>query len=137
MPDEKGTQWLYHLYMQTPVAIGIYTGREHIIEFANPRMCEIWGRTPGEVLNIPLFTALPEVSNQGFEEILAEVLHSGSPFTGNELPATLQRKGKLELAYFNILYEPLRDEQGQIYGIIQTATEVTALVTARKKGRTK
>lgn len=133
MPDSKEKHWLYHLYMQAPVAIGIYIGEEHIIEFANPKMCEVWGRTPEQVLNKPLFTALPEVGDQGFEEILAEVFRTGKPFTGNELPATLQRKGKLELAYFNILYEPLRDEKDNIYGIIQIANEVTGLVEARKK----
>ncbi|SDK44028.1 PAS domain S-box-containing protein [Catalinimonas alkaloidigena] len=119
--------------MQAPVAIGIYLGEQHVIQFANPRMCEIWGRSFQQVINTPLFKALPEVSGQGFEEILADVYHRGVPFTGDELPATLQRNGKLELAYFNILYDPLRNEQNEVYGVLQTAIEVTELVEARKK----
>lgn len=133
MPDLKGKQWLHHLYMQAPVAISIYTGKEYIIELANPKMCEIWGRRPEQVLNKPLFAALPEVSEQGFEEILADVFKTGKPFTGNELPATLERKGRLELTYFNVLYEPFRDENNNILGVIQVATEVTELVEARKQ----
>lgn len=128
----KESQWFHQLYMQAPVAIGIYVGKEHLIEMANPAMCEIWGRQYEQVIDRPLFEALPEVSKQGFEEILANVLQSGEPFSGNELPATLERNGKMNLCYFNILYKPLRDAEGNISGIIQTATEVTELVKARQ-----
>lgn len=133
MSDHKEMRWLHHVYMQAPVAIGIYIGEKHVVEFANPKMLSVWGRTAEQMLHTPLFEGLPEVSQQGFEEILAEVLHTGKPFSGNDLPATLHRSGKLDLAYFNIIYEPLRNDQGEIYGIIQTATEVTELVEARQK----
>jgi len=126
-------QQAYELYAHSPIAIGIYIGPELVVEFANSRMREIWGRTPEQVLNLPLFKAIPEVSGQGFEEILAEVLATGKHFSGTELPATLERNGKLELCYFNILYEPLRDGEERVYGIIQTAFEVTDLVVAKKK----
>lgn len=126
-------EWLQQLYMQAPVAIAIYIGEEHIIEFANPLMCRLWDRSADQVLDKPLFKALPEVSGQGYEEILANVLASGEPFTGNELPAALERNGKLELFYFNILYKPLRNIRNNIVGVIQVATEVTELVEARKK----
>ncbi|EMR03882.1 PAS domain-containing sensor histidine kinase [Cesiribacter andamanensis] len=119
--------------MQAPIAIGVYIGQEHVIEFANPMMCQLWGRRLEQVLNKPLFKALPEVGSQGFEEVLAQVLRTGEPFTGQDLPATLTRNGKLELCYFTILYQPLLDEKGRIRGIIQTATEVTQQVKARKE----
>jgi two-component system, sensor histidine kinase len=121
--------------MQAPLAIGIYSGQEHIIEFANPMMCQLWGRTQEQVLHKPLFKALPEVAKQGFEELLAEVLATGTPYTGNEVPATLLRGEKLELCYFNFLYKPLLDENGRVTGIIQTATEVTEHVKALKNAQ--
>lgn len=127
------TKWLHTLYQQAPVAIGIYIGPTHIIEFANSMMCEIWDRFPEQVLNKPLFEALPEVAEQGFEEILAEVLKTGEPFVGNELPAPLERNGTIGLYYFNILYKPLRNDAGRVTGIVQVATDVTELVEARKK----
>ncbi|MDF9795060.1 PAS domain S-box-containing protein [Catalinimonas alkaloidigena] len=128
----KESQWFHQLYMQAPVAIGIYVGQEHIIEMANPAMCELWGRQYEQVINKPLFKALPEVAEQGFEEILAKVLQTGEPFSGNELPATLERNRRMNLCYFNIIYKPLRDAEGNITGIIQTATEVTEIVKARQ-----
>lgn len=129
------TQWLQSLYRQAPVAIGIYLGPSHRIEFANPRLLEIWDRSLAQVQHIPLFVALPEVSGQGFEEILAKVLTTGEPFSGEELPASLHRNGTLELCYFNILYQPLRDDTGQIIGVTQVATEVTSLVKARQRAQ--
>ncbi len=132
-PSLEESQWLQHLYTQAPVAIGVYMGKEHNIEFANPKMCEIWGRTKEQVLNKPLFVALPEVSGQGFEEILAKVLASGEPFSGSEMPAPLERNGQIELCYFNILYQPLLSNEGEIIGVIQVANEVTNSVKARQK----
>lgn len=125
--------WLHELYDQAPVAIGIYHGEDHIIKLANPRMREIWGRSYEEVINKPLFEALPEVKSQGFEEIIAEVYSTGQPFEGSELPATLKRADKVEILYFNIKYNPLLDSRKNIIGIIQTATNVTDLVISRKK----
>jgi two-component system, sensor histidine kinase len=130
MPD---TKWLHSLYQQAPVAIAIYIGPSHLVKFANPRMCQIWDRSPEQVLHRPLFEALPEVAGQGFEPILARVLQTGEAFSGDELPATLQRSGRLAQCYFNILYQPLHDDAGTVIGVTQTATEVTQLVEARQR----
>ncbi|QHT68452.1 PAS domain-containing protein [Rhodocytophaga rosea] len=126
-------QLLLQSYAQAPVAIGIYLGKNYTIAFANPVMREIWGRNPEQVLDKPLFEALPEVAGQGFEEILEEVWKTGKSFSGNEMPAPLERNGRMELCYFNILYQPVREEAGEVIGIIQLASEVTTSVKARQK----
>ncbi len=131
--SDHNNHWLQELYQQVPVAIGVYMGKEHVIEFANLVMCELWGRKPDQVLHKPLFEALPEVANQGFEEILQQVLSSGEPFSGNEMPVFLKRNNQLTLCYFNILYKPYRGAGDEILGITQVAIEVTNSVEARKK----
>lgn len=124
---------MLELFQQAPVAIAVFTGPTFIIEFANPEMCGLWGRSQEEVLHKPLFEALPEVANQGFEEILSEVLATAETYEGKELPITLERDQKLELCYFNLIYKPLRNEKNEIKGIIEVATEVTDLVETRKQ----
>ncbi|WP_052731167.1 PAS domain-containing protein [Spirosoma radiotolerans] len=116
-----------------PIATAIFRGPEHIIELANDAHLELWGRRADEVLNKPLFTALPEASGQGFEEILAQVLTTGEPFFANELHAPLVRNGKLETVYFNFVYQALREADGTITGIIVVANDITEQVNARKK----
>ena len=41
--------------------------------------------------------------------------------------------GNLETPFFDFVYQPLRDEQGQITGVITVATEVTQLVQTRQQ----
>ncbi|WP_257457797.1 PAS domain-containing protein [Archangium lipolyticum] len=132
---ERQRQWLQSLFMQAPTAIAIFRGPRYVIELANPLVCRLWGRRPEQVLGKPLFEALPEAAGQGFEEHLDEVLATGVPFVGKELPARLARLegGALEEVYFNFVYEPMRDAQGQVEAVIVVASDVTELVQARRR----
>jgi PAS domain S-box-containing protein len=133
--SERQRAWLHSLFMQAPSAITILRGPQYVIELANPLVCRIWGRRPEQVLGKPLFEALPEVVNQGLEELLAQVLTTGVPYVGRELPVRLARLegGALEDVYFNFVYEPMRDSEGQMEGIIVVASDVTELVRARQR----
>ncbi len=125
-------QMLQDLFEQAPAAIAIFRGPNHVIELANPMVCKLWGRIKDQVLGKPLFEALPEIRNQGFEELLANVLATGIPFVGNELPATLMHAGQIQIVYFNFVYNPMRNEAGIITGVIVVATDGTAQVAARE-----
>ncbi|ATB33567.1 ATP-binding protein [Melittangium boletus] len=132
---ELGRARLSALFMQAPVAIGIFRGPELVIDVANPLICRLWGRTLEQVLGKPLMDAMPELQGQGFDEILYEVIRTGVPFVGTEIPVRLIRTaGRLpENVYFNFVYEPLRDEAGVTEGIIVVATEVTQVVLDRRR----
>ncbi|HCI80739.1 MAG TPA: hypothetical protein DHW02_13730 [Ktedonobacter sp.] len=118
---------------ETPVGAAIFEGPQFVITFANPFVCQMWGRTHAQVIHKPLFEALPEASNQGFEELLRGVLATGAPYVGHDLPATLYRNGKLDTVYFNFVYSPVRDANGQITAVMVIASEVTGQIEANKK----
>ncbi|RZK53424.1 MAG: PAS domain-containing protein, partial [Hymenobacter sp.] len=103
-------------------------------DFANPEMALIWGRPLEQVLGKPMFEALPEVAGQGFEQIFADVLTHGTPYSLQEAPVTIDRAqtGRPTLGYFNISYQPQYDGQGRITGIAMLALEVTEQVLARQ-----
>ncbi|WP_224248634.1 sensor histidine kinase [Hyalangium gracile] len=132
---ERQRAWLHSLFMQAPTAIAIFRGPRYIIELASHLMCRIWGRHPEQVLGKPLFEALPEAADQGFEELLDGVLATGEPYVGRELPARLARLegGALEDVLFNFVYEPMRDSQGHVEGVIAVASDVTEQVRARRQ----
>ena len=132
---ERQRAALHAVFMQAPTAITILFGPRYIIELANPLVCRIWGRRPEQVLGKPLFEALPEIVNQGLEELLAQVLTTGVPYVGKELPVRVARLegGAVEDVYFNFVYEPMRDSQGHVEGIIVVASDVTELVRARQR----
>lgn len=135
--DNQKANWerekLQALYMQAPVAIGIFEGKDHVIELINPRMSELLGRCAEALLHKPLFEALPEMAGQGFEDILAGVFYSGIPYEAKEVSVKLNRDGKRITGFYNIVYQPLRNAREQITGIIQISTEVTEQVEARQQ----
>jgi PAS domain S-box-containing protein len=124
---------LAKLFEQAPVAIAILRGPLYIIEVANPLMANIWGRTAEQLLGLPLFDALPEVRDQGFQEILDEVIATGEAFVAQEVAACLKRGDKLEKVYLNFVYQPLHDEHGCFTSIAAVATDVSEQVAARTR----
>ncbi len=120
---------------QAPIAIGILDGPGYVVTFANEEMGQLWGRPLAQVIGRPHFEALPDLAGQGFEAIFAEVYHTGQPYYLREQYANIARGGPGQLVpgYFHITYQPLRDAQGGITGIIASATEVTEQVLARRQ----
>ncbi|WP_066404333.1 PAS domain-containing protein [Flavisolibacter tropicus] len=119
--------------LQSPVAMSILKGPSFVVEIANERICELWGHSQEEVLHRPVFDALPEVRHQGLEELLLQVYTTGQAFTASERPVQLLRQGKMETFYLNFVYEPFREADGTISGILAVGTDVTEQVVARRK----
>lgn len=124
---------LRNTILQSPVAMCILKGPTFIVEIANGRMFELWGRGGEDMLQIPIFEGLPEARQQGLEEILINVYNTGVEFVGYERPVTLPRSGTTETVFINFVYEPFREGDGSISGIITVAIDVTQQVLARKK----
>lgn len=121
------------IFSQAPVAVAIFKGPSFIVEFANEAVLKYWGRSLEEVINKPVFEALPEAAGQGYEELLTEVLTKGERLIANEVSINLERNGKMEKTYIDFVYEPYYDFEGIISGVIVLVNEITELVLSRKK----
>ena len=119
--------------LQSPVAMCILRGPTFVVEIANDRIYELWGKGADKMLRRPIFDGLPEARNQGLEEVLQHVYKTGETFTASERPVQLPRKGSVETTYLNFVYEPFREGDGSISGIIAVANDVTEQVLARKR----
>jgi PAS domain S-box-containing protein len=125
---------LHSLFMQAPTLIAVLRGPEHVVELANPPVCDVWGRTQVELLNRPLFDAMPELRDQVLCSPLRDVYRTGVPYVGTETPATFDRGGGLlETVYFNFVYSPFRNIEGDIEGIFVVASNVTEQVFGRNQ----
>ncbi|MBD1397760.1 PAS domain S-box protein [Pontibacter sp. JH31] len=124
----------YSLFMQAPVAVCILVGPEHIVELANEEMLRIIGRS-AEIVGKPLFDSVPEALDQGIPELLEQVRKSGNPFHAAEFPAQLLIDGQMELRYYNYIYQPYYQNEGDLtpHGVFIVAHDVTEQVLARKK----
>jgi PAS domain S-box-containing protein len=129
---KESNQRFRNTVKQAPVAITILRGPQYIVEMANDAYLQLVDRTEAEFVGKPLFDGLPEVE-ESVHYLLDSVLNTGIPYQGNEMPIPINRNGKLEIFYFDFLYHPLREEDGNISGVIVIATEVSEKVEARKK----
>jgi len=118
---------------QAPVAMALLMGREHIVEVANDRVLEMWGKTYDEVIGKPVLSIFPEIVAQGFNKLLSGVFETGEAFVAQEIPVAFERGGTSSEIVVNLLYEPFRNEKNEIEGIVAVATDVTEQVKFRNK----
>ncbi len=123
---------LRFLLSDAPIAIAVFHGRELIIESANKKVLEVWGKSD-HVIGLPLHIAVPELVGQDFLQILDDVYTGGEAFYGYEVKAMLEQKGKMEEVYCNFVYQPLKEESGAVNSIMLTASVVSEQVISRNK----
>ncbi|HYG39748.1 MAG TPA: ATP-binding protein [Cytophagales bacterium] len=126
-------QNLRAMVMQSPVATVLLRDENFIIDIVNETGLEIWGRKYEDVIGRPILEALPEIAEQGFGDLLNYVYTTGNIFRGDEVPVELKRHGKSETVYLNYIYQPLKKESGETFGIIAVGIDVSEQVYARKK----
>ncbi len=121
------------LFEQAPSAIVIFKGPDAIIELANKRAIEIIGRSKEELIGRKLEDAMPELRNQGYIELIKQVYRSGEQFVSEESPVTFVNNNKRVDAFIKYIFQPLKNEQGEINGVMAIGDDVSAQVIARRK----
>ena len=120
------------LIQESPTPIGLYAGRDMVIKLANQAILKVWGKDDSAI-GKTLRQALPELEGQPFHDLLDTVYTTGVPYEAVEDQVDLIVNGKLQTFYFSFTYKPLENEQGEVWGILNTATDVTELVVTRQK----
>jgi PAS domain S-box-containing protein len=126
---------LRELFVQAPAGIAMLVGPDHRWSFANSSYCEILGRTPEALLGRSIRETLPELDGQDFFELLDEVYRSGVAYVGKNVKAIINRGAgqRPEEAYFNFIYQPVRNMTGEIEGLMALAVDVTEQQRARSQ----
>jgi len=127
---EDNEQKIRSIVKNTPFPMGVYIGREMRIELANQAILDIWGKG-NDVVGKLYSEVLPELNNQSVFEQLDEVFTTGVPFQSQNAPIELLVNGKPTTYYFNYNFTPLFDDKGNIYGVMNTAVDVTEQVKSR------
>jgi len=126
---------LHAIFAQAPLSIAILRGPKLVIELANPMACRVWGCPPEALIGRSFLDVPPTPDSAAAVPILRRVFDTGIAYVGKELPLRLVRYegGVPEDAYFSVVYEPMRDGEGRIEGVIAVASEVTEGVRARRR----
>lgn len=115
-----------------PFPIGVYAGREMRITIANQSIIDVWGKG-NDVVGKTYFEVLPELEEQEIYPLLLSVYDTGIPYNVRNQRVDLVVDDVLQPFYFNYSFTPLRDASGTIYGVVNTAAEVTDLNIAKQK----
>jgi two-component sensor histidine kinase len=127
--------FVHELFEQAPSFMCMLSGREHVYTLTNAAYRKLIGHR--DVLGKPVREALPEVTGQGYFELLDGVFLTGKPFIGSGMEVQLQRapNAPLERRIIDLIYQPIRSPSGKIAGIFAEGQDVTerALAEAQVK----
>ncbi|TGD80739.1 PAS domain-containing protein [Hymenobacter wooponensis] len=115
-----------------PFPINVCVGPDLDIQMANQAMLTAWGKGP-DVFGRRFADVLPELMEQGITAQLHQVMNSGEPLHQRNQQIEVVIEGTPQTFYYNYSLVPLRDSQGQVYGILNTAADVTDLGVAHQR----
>ncbi len=122
---EEESQRQRRLFERAPGFVAIVNGPEHIFDFSNQAFAALVGRN--NLVGQSVRQALPELEGQGFFELLDQVYQSGERVISSGAPISLRRlpNAGMDNRFLDFIYEPVRDEDGQITGIFVEGYDVT------------
>ncbi|HZP06482.1 MAG TPA: PAS domain S-box protein [Terracidiphilus sp.] len=132
---EQERKRLQQLLAEAPAAIGLLSGPEHRWIYVNRDYIRLTGRdSADDFIGRTVSESLPEIRTQALIGFLDEVYRTGNPHFGHEMRIVLNRsaKGLSDECYWDFVYQPVRDDDGTVEGILVHGVEVTDRVLARK-----
>ncbi|MFF4289363.1 GAF domain-containing SpoIIE family protein phosphatase [Streptomyces sp. NPDC001633] len=113
------------LFDQAPVIFAALSGPQHRLEAANPAFLEAIGGDRGQT-GVPIGELLPELGPQGVLNRLDEVYRTGTAYRARGARLVLGAPGAEREGYFDFTYEPRRDADGAVDGVVVIAVDITA-----------
>lgn len=127
-------RFLPDLFEQAPGFFAVLRGPRHVFTVVNHAYERLVGRSGFAGMEVR--EVLPDLSDQGFFELLDQVYASGEPFLGNGVPVVFDQGGESVTRYVDFVYQPIRGADGAVEGIFVQGADVTdrqlALAAARE-----
>lgn len=121
---------LAQIFEAAPGYIAVVRGPDHVFEVANASYRRLVGDRP--LIGLPVREVVPELEAQGYIELLDQVFRSGEPYLASSVPVELQRPGGggREKRFISFIYQPIKDQEGQVTGIFAEGVDVTPAAEA-------
>jgi PAS domain S-box-containing protein len=122
---EAERRHLLGLFQQAPGFLCFLRGRELVFELANAAYLQLVGHR--DILGKPLREAIPEMKDQGYFELLDQVLSTREPFIGRNMQVLLQRTpgAALSEAFVDFIFQPIVDASGELSGVLVQGHDIT------------
>ncbi|QEM12456.1 PAS domain-containing protein [Mucilaginibacter rubeus] len=129
--SEKVESDLRDLVMNSHYPLMILRGPEYIVEIANRPLADFWYKELEEITGQKLMDILPELIDQPFPALLADVYKTGEPYGQEEEIFYVESETGRLTKYISFYYDPIKSPDGHVNGIIVTASDITEMVKSR------
>jgi len=126
-PTEKWPQSLrsvLSMMLPSKAQIVLFWGPEFVVLY-NDAYRPVFGAKHPEALGMPGRQAWSEIWETMLHGLLEGVVSTGEAFWAKDLMFPIERYGFLEETYFDVSYDPVRDESGRVAGVYCIVTETT------------
>ncbi|MEP7304621.1 MAG: ATP-binding protein [Acidobacteriota bacterium] len=110
----------------------LFWGREFSVVY-NDAYRPVFGAKHPSALGLPGREAWSEIWDRVLHELLAGVVRTGEAFWAKDLLFEIGRHGFLEETYFDVSYDPVRVESGEVGGVYCIVTETTERVVGERR----
>ncbi|KQS36744.1 PAS domain S-box protein [Pedobacter sp. Leaf194] len=125
---------LQNIIATANIAMTLLKGTELIIELPNPKMLQIWQRDLTSVNEKKLTDVFPELQNQQFPQLLADVFSTGKRVAMPQVSVEiLLPTGELKLIYVDFSYDPIFGNDGEVEYILASVINITDQVENLKR----
>ena len=123
------------MFEQAPGFVAMLTGPEHVFTLANRAYMSLVNQR--DVLGHSVRDALPEAARQGFVALLDGLYATGETYTGTAMPFSVETSdGRAPSRRFlDFVYQPMKDDDGAVFGIFVQGADVTDRVAAEQAMR--
>ncbi len=120
------------LINQATVGVVVLMGKELKIEVANDKYCELIRKPRQMLIGRKLFDVHPEAEEE-FRPVIEEVLLNGRELHLSENTSWIKQDEEQLPVYMNLTYQPYKELDGKIGGVIVLVTDITEQVNALRK----
>ena len=129
---EASEKKLDQIFSEAPSTLAVLVGPDFVYEKANKKFYEFTGYNSSiigkSVRDVYKGKNLPE-----FLGLFKQVYETGIGYSAKEVAVSIDNDKNSRTVYVDINYQPLRDMNGKVYGLVSQTFDVTEKVQARKE----
>jgi signal transduction histidine kinase/DNA-binding response OmpR family regulator len=123
------------ILLPSKAQIALFWGPE-LITLYNDAYRPVFGAKHPHALGMPIRDSWAELWRAGLRELFESVLQNGEAFWARDRPFFLERYGAPEETFFDVSYDPVRDESGNVGGVFCIVSETTGRVVGERRLKT-
>lgn len=128
----ESEQRFQNLVRDATVGIIVLHGKEMTVGIVNDAYGKLIDRSPDELLGKKLFHIIPDAEAH-YRPLIDQVRESGQPLYLYSSPYAVSVGDKTIAGYLNVIYQPYREKDGTITGVMALCQDVTEQVEAQQK----